>query len=154
MRSTSPSEIEEGEERAAGFVLFRNFKDRRRYLLLQHRNGHHWGFPKGRLDTGEDEMTAALRETMEETGISDVIRIPGFRETSTYTLVRNGQPIRKTVACFLAETSQSCVSLSHEHEHYQWLAFPDAVSCLTHDESRRILIAAEQRLLNPTAVSE
>ena len=146
MRSTSPSDIEEGEERAAGFVLFRTLHLQRQYLLLRHRNGGHWAFPKGRLELGEDEMKAAIRETFEETTISNLVPVPGFRETSSYTVSRDGQWRSKTVAYFLAEATQSKVSLSTEHEAFQWLSFADAIGLLTYDESRRILTDAESLL--------
>lgn len=146
MRSISRNETEEGEERAAGFILFRTLHLRRQYLLLRHRNGGHWAFPKGRLELGEDEMKAAIRETFEETSISNLMPVQGFRETSSYSVSRSGQWISKTVAYFLAETRQSEISLSTEHEAFQWLAFADAIGLLTHDESRRILTDAESLL--------
>ena len=143
MRSILPSEIEEGEERAAGFVLFRTLNRQRQYLLLHHQSGCHWAFPKGRLEPGEAEIEAAIRETFEETSISNLVPVVGFRETSSYTVSRNGQPRSKTVAYFLAETTESEVSLSTEHRAFQWLVFSEAVGLLTHDENRQILTDAE-----------
>ena len=139
MNSISPSEAGEGEERAAGFVLFRTIHQQRQYLLLRHRNGRHWAFPKGRLEPGEDEFEAAVREIFEETSIDQLHPIPGFRGTSSYYFQRNGQRTGKSVVYFLAETSQSDVSLSSEHIDFRWLRFEDAVGALTHDDSRRIL---------------
>jgi len=146
MRSTLPSETEEGEERAAGFVLFRTLHHQRHYLLLQHQGDCHWGFPKGRLEPGEVEIEAAIRETFEETSISNLVPVLGFRETSSYTVSRNGRRMSKTVAYFLAETSQSEVSLSAEHRALRWVPFADAVRLLTYAESRRILTDAEEML--------
>jgi len=146
MRSTFPSETDEGEERAAGFVLFRTLRQQRVYLLLQHGNAGHWGFPKGRLEIGEEDEAAAIRETAEETGISDIVPIPEFREMSHYMVSRNGHRIPKTVVYFLAGTTQSNVSLSSEHVAFRWLSYPDTVERLTYAESRRILACAEQLL--------
>jgi bis(5'-nucleosidyl)-tetraphosphatase len=146
MRSISPSKIEEGEERAAGFVLFRTHHQQRYYLLLQHENDGHWGFPKGRLEIGEGDMAAAIRETAEETSIRDIVPIPNFCETSHYTVSRNGREIPKTVVYFLAGTTQSEVALSAEHQASQWLAYSDAVERLTYRENRRILANAERWL--------
>ncbi len=147
MRSTSPSEeAEEGEERAAGFVLFRTIHNVRQYLLLRHRSGGHWAFPKGRLELGETEMEAAVREIFEETNINQLCPIPGFRETSSYSVRRNGQQVAKTVVYFLAETAQHDVSLSLEHTEFHWLGFDDAAAALTYDESRRILSVADRHL--------
>lgn len=146
MNSISPSEPEEGEERAAGFVLFRTIHQQRQYLLLRHRNDGHWAFPKGRLEPEEDELEAAVREIFEETSIDQLQPIPGFRETSSYYFQRNGQRIAKIVIYFLAETPRSDVSLSSEHIEFRWLPFEDAVGALTYDESRRILNDANRLL--------
>ena len=147
MRSIFPNEqAEEGEERAAGFVLFRTSQHQRQYLLLRHRTGGHWAFPKGRLEPGEVEIDAAMREVIEETSIDQLHAIPGFRETSSYHVQRDGQRMSKTVTYHLAETTQADVSLSTEHTDFQWLAFEDAVSVLTYDECRRILSKAHRLL--------
>jgi len=114
--------------------------------LLRHRNDRHWAFPKGRLEPGEDEFEAAVREIFEETSIDQLHPIPGFRETSSYHFQRNGQRIAKSVVFFLAETLQSDVSLSSEHIDFQWLRFEDAIGALTYDESRRILSDADRLL--------
>ncbi|MCK4571172.1 NUDIX domain-containing protein [Candidatus Bipolaricaulota bacterium] len=146
MRSISPNEPEEGEERAAGFVLFRTIHQDRQYLLLRHQTDGHWAFPKGRLEPGESEVEAAIREIFEETNIDQLCPIPGFRETSRYHFRRNGQRIAKTVAYYLAETTQSEVSLSMEHTAFQWLGFEDAVAAITYAESQRILSDAHRLL--------
>jgi len=146
MKWISPSDNEEGEERAAGFVLFRTRHHQRYYLLLRHRDGGHWAFPKGRLEGEEGELEAANRETLEETGIRHIRPIPGFRETSSYIVSRNGQQRSKTVAYFLAETAEFGVSLSAEHTDYQWLELAEAVATLTYGESQRILTKADAKL--------
>ncbi len=52
-------------------------------ILLGKRKGSHgtgtWGLPGGHLDAGEDIPTCAIRETMEETGLSiSAIQHAGF----------------------------------------------------------------------------
>ncbi|MBU1049201.1 NUDIX domain-containing protein [Candidatus Bipolaricaulota bacterium] len=146
MRLTSPSETEEGEERAAGFVLFRTFHSQRLYLILRHHGDCHWGFPKGHLKSGEGELDAAIRETQEETSIHELSAISGFRETCRYTVDRNGKRTPKTAVYFLAETRQSMIVLSSEHQDFQWLPFVKAIELLTHDACRRVLANAETLL--------
>ena len=59
--------------RAAGLVIFRKLQSGiPEWLLLQTSYGeHHWTPPKGHLDPGEDDITAAVRETREEAGLSE-----------------------------------------------------------------------------------
>jgi len=143
MRSISPSESDEGEERAAGFVLFRRLPDRRLYLLLRHRDGGHWSFPKGRIESGEREREAAGREVAEETALEPPHPIGAFRAISAYRFKRGGRSISKTVVYFLGEALSAGVRLSDEHTDAAWLDAAAARERLTYAESRRILDEAE-----------
>lgn len=53
--------------RAAGCIV----ADDEGHLLLIHRNGR-WDLPKGKVEAGETLLQAALRETLEETGVQAV----------------------------------------------------------------------------------
>jgi bis(5'-nucleosidyl)-tetraphosphatase len=150
-RSTSHRSV--GRERAAGFVLFRQANGDRLYLLLRHRDGDHWGFPKGRIEPGEDEIGAARRELREETGIRDLRLVPGFFQQSHYPVMRDGLQYDKTVTYFLAEVPDGQpVRLSPEHVSSAWLDRHSALETLTHEETRRILNAATEYL--ETSVQE
>jgi 8-oxo-dGTP pyrophosphatase MutT (NUDIX family) len=64
--------IGESDERSAGCIVFTHDTDGRLSVLQvsNDTNGEIWySFPKGHLDEGEDDITAAIRETSEETGI-------------------------------------------------------------------------------------
>ncbi len=91
-------------------------------------------------------MEAAIRETREETGIGQLVAIPGFRKTSRYIVMRSGHRVFKTVVYFLGRAKQVDVCLSSEHQTFAWLPFEEAVLVLTYEESRRILAAAQSRL--------
>ena len=58
-------------EESAGTVVFHRGRTKTEYLLLY---GHdprnpYWGMPKGIIEPGEDRLSAAKRETKEETGL-------------------------------------------------------------------------------------
>ena len=59
------------EQKSAGIVLFRNASNKNEFLLLNYPQGH-WDFVKGKVEEGETPHKTALRETKEETGISDL----------------------------------------------------------------------------------
>jgi len=149
MKSTSPSA--DGEERAAGAVLFREMDGRRLYLLLRHEQGGHWGFAKGRIEPGEGELEAAMREIREETGIVDVGLVADVSIESHYPVRRGGRPLRKTVTYFAARVRGDAIRLSHEHTDGRWLAPSEALQILTHAESRRVLEAVEDALSRASA---
>lgn len=146
MTTKSTSRNGESEERSAGFVLFRGEGEGRRYLLLRHRNGGHWGFPKGGIEEGEDELAAARREIREETGIVDFRPIPGFRAISRYRFYRNGREIDKTVVYFLGSVGSGEVQVSAEHSAGGWFSPAEAERTLTYEQGRKILAEAEEYL--------
>lgn len=63
-------EVDEVEERCAGCVVFSLHQETKELmvLLIKAKAGWH-SFPKGHLDEGEDDITGAVRETQEETGL-------------------------------------------------------------------------------------
>lgn len=144
MKSTSPSD--DGEERAAGGVLFHDEDGRRLFLLLRHEQGGHWGFPKGRIEAGESVLDAARREIREETGISNIELVDGVAVTSRYPILRDGRSLLKTVTYFAARVRGEPVCLSREHTDARWATIAEAARILTHAESRRVLNAVESAL--------
>jgi len=137
---------EEPNERSAGFILYSMDGEVRKYLLLRHRYGGHWGFPKGHIEPGESEMDAALRETREETGIDKVLLIPGFREVSNYSFRRGSRLVFKENVYFLASADHSEPVLSREHTQGEWLSYTETWNRLSFDDIRRILDHAEKKL--------
>lgn len=129
-------------ERSAGVVLVLKKNVKPDFLLL-HYGRNHWGFPKGNIENGETEKEAAKREVYEETGINHITFFPDFKELIRYVYRRAGAPIIKEVVYFLAETLQSQVVLSHEHQGYRWLSFNRALKRLTFKNDKAVLEQAK-----------
>lgn len=127
-------------EISAGFVVFRQFRRGRQYLLLHH-EGNYWNFPKGHIEKGEDNLKAAFRETREETGLKKIRQVLGFKRYEKYFLRRGKRKfVFKLVIYFIAETSgKEKVHISDEHEGFGWFSFSDALQKLKYEESRTIL---------------
>ncbi|MEI2620546.1 MAG: NUDIX hydrolase [Candidatus Nanopelagicales bacterium] len=62
--------------RAAGVVLLREGPDGPLVCVLHRPRQNDWSLPKGKLDPGENEVIAARRETIEETGCDVVLAAP------------------------------------------------------------------------------
>jgi 8-oxo-dGTP pyrophosphatase MutT (NUDIX family) len=134
-------------ERSAGFVIFfqADPSSEIEFLLLDY--GRHWDFPKGHVEAGEDDLTAARRELQEETGLTDARVVPGFHEEMTYFFrhKRHGL-VRKTVVFFLAEAATRKVKLSREHTGYAFLNYQEAIKRLTFPTAKQILRIASEKL--------
>lgn len=144
-------------ERSAGAVIFRETKKGREYLLLQHApdKSHyplprhpagHWDFPKGHIEKGEKTEDAARREVREETGLSHIGLISGFKGTIRYFVLVNKEKRLKFVAFFLARADKGRVKLSFEHQDFLWLSYKEAHQKLTYANAKQVLKSAESFL--------
>src|SRR3972149_3415713 len=124
-------------EISAGVIVFRR-APQPHYLLLHYESGH-WDFPKGHIEPGEEARETARRELKEETGISDVRFLDGYKGTLRYFFRQKGIVIFKIVIYFLAETDQSDVTLSSEHIGFEWLPYEVALGRPTFKNSRELL---------------
>ena len=125
------------EEISAGIILF-NEIDKRKFLLLNYPSKH-WDFVKGKMEKGETPHETAIRETKEETGISDVEFIDGFEEEIEYYFYADNQEIHKKVIFFLGKTETTKILLSHEHLDFIWLEFDNALSKTTYENAKNLL---------------
>ena len=126
------------EQKSAGIVLFRNDSDKNEFLLLNYPQGH-WDFVKGKIEQNETSHEAAIRETREETGITNIEFIDGFEESVEYDFRFKNEDIHKKVIFFLAKTDEKKISLSHEHNDFIWLEYDDALKKTTFRNAKNVL---------------
>ena len=100
------------------------------------------------MEKGETHHQTAIRETNEETGISDVEFIDGFEEEIEYYFYADNQEIHKKVIFFLGKTKTIDVILSHEHLEYIWLEFNNALNKVTYENAKDLLIKSKKFLDN------
>lgn len=133
---------------SCGAVVYRKTPDGPRYLLLQY-GAKHWDFPKGHMEEGETEEETTIRETQEETGIDDLVFIPGFRKVIRYSYRHRAGLVRKKVIYRTAKTQaeEGAVVLSHEHIGFEWLTYKAAGNRLTFRNAKRILQEAHHHIL-------
>jgi len=125
------------EEVSAGIILF-NDANKRKFLLLNYPSKH-WDFVKGKMEKDETSHETAIRETKEETGISDVEFIDGFEEEIEYYFYADNQEIHKKVIFFLGKTETTEIVLSHEHLDFIWLEFDNALNKTTYENAKNLL---------------
>jgi len=135
------------EETSAGIVLFRKEESKILFLLLHYPSGH-WDFVKGKMEQGESTHQTAIRETKEETGITDITFIENFEEWIQYNFKYQGELVQKKVVFFLAETKTKEVKISHEHSGYTWMDYNSSMEKTTFDNAKTVLTKAQKLLSN------
>src|SRR4030095_10905698 len=93
-----------------------------------------WSFPKGKLDDGEDDATAALREVEEETGLR--CHLGPIVGTVTYR-DRRGRP--KVVRYFQMDADGGAFAPNLEVDELRWVPVEDAARLLSYAHDRRLL---------------
>lgn len=136
------------EETSAGIVLFRKEDTKNLFLLLHYPSGH-WDFVKGKMEKGESTHDTAIRETKEETGITDIKFLDNFEEWIEYNFQFQGELVYKKVVFFLAETKTKEIKISHEHLDFTWMDYNTAMEKTTFDNAKTVLTRA-QMLLSKT----
>jgi len=132
-------------ETSAGIVLFRKENLEKLFLLLHYPSGH-WDFVKGKMEKGESTHETAIRETKEETGITDIAFLENFEEWIEYDFQWKRELIQKKVVFFLAETKTKEVKISHEHLNYTWVNYNEAMEKTTFDNAKTVLTKAQMLL--------
>jgi 8-oxo-dGTP diphosphatase len=111
---------------AAGGIVLRN-GPLPQIAVVQSRKTNTWGLPKGKLAAGEDAMTAARREVLEETGYRATIH--EFLGALAYEA--SGRP--KVVQFWRMEAlGGPAGQLMRDVRAVRWLALEAAINQLTH----------------------
>jgi len=122
---------------AAGAVLWRPDADTGevRVALIHRPRYDDWSLPKGKVDPGENEPVAAVREIWEETGQRSQL---GRRLIQTHYQVAQGA---KLVHYWAARALGGDFVPSDEVDRMEWLSIDDAVERLTYPHDREVLKA-------------
>lgn len=140
------------QEISAGAVVYKIKDNIKHFLLVYSVRNNEWSFPKGHIEENETEMEAAKREIFEETGISDLTFIDGFKISDSYMIKGTlphtvGSIIKKNVIYYLCCTNSDFVSPNdNEINKCKWVTYANAMICLVHKQQKNILNAANKYL--------
>jgi 8-oxo-dGTP pyrophosphatase MutT (NUDIX family) len=116
--------------------------DEGKILLIQRTDNDNWAVPGGAMDLGESMVDAAVRETLEETGIHcEITGLVGIytdpRHVIHYT--SNNEVRQEFSIVFTARPLSGEPTPSDESSEVRWVE-PDAIPALQMDRSMRMRI--------------
>lgn len=122
---------------ASGAVVTRTGPNGKEFLLVHRDYREDWTFPKGKVESGEHIIGAAVREVREETGfaIELGVRLP----TQTYKIGERLKDSHYWSARLLSGTFLP----NDEVDEIAWLTFDDAARTLTYEHDVEVLKAAQ-----------
>jgi 8-oxo-dGTP pyrophosphatase MutT (NUDIX family) len=128
------------KEKSCGALVYRVRERRIQILIIKHRLGGHWAFPKGHTEGTETEVETALREVREETGLT-VRLLEDFREQVSY-FPRPG--VSKDVVYFLGYAADSRTKMQEEEIcAIRWVDLSQCHKYLTYANDKLLLIKAK-----------
>jgi 8-oxo-dGTP pyrophosphatase MutT (NUDIX family) len=142
-------------ERSAGAIPYcRAGSQEPKYLILHSATVRNprakWEFPKGGVESGESTRQAAAREFQEETSLQDWSFCDGFERTLSYTYIRRGRKVIKTVTYYLVEVRDpTALARSAEHDEdptgqwHHWGTFEEISQLLYHTKIRQVFAEAD-----------
>ena len=123
--------------RAGGGLVWRRTGSGDVEIVLVHRPAYgDWSYPKGKLESGESEEAAALREVEEETGLR--CRLGPELGTTEYRDSRNR---RKTVRYWQMRAVGGSLAAANEVDDARWVPLEEAPHLLSYDRDRGLLAA-------------
>ena len=136
------------KEKSCGALVYRRQNNITEILILKHRLGGHWSFPKGHVEARETEVQTALREVKEETGLS-IRLLDGFRKQVNYS-PRPG--VDKSVVYFLGFAEDSRTTMQEEEvSEIRWVNINEAQKYLSYNNDKLLLQSAKRYILREAA---
>lgn len=118
-------------EKSCGVLPYRILEGKQEFLLVFETFSKCWSLPKGHMEAGETEEETALRELLEETGLT--AKLDTTRSASIEYSISD--IARKQVLFFLGEVTGEPIPKKGEIEKFKWVTanqlqdylFPDTV---------------------------
>jgi bis(5'-nucleosidyl)-tetraphosphatase len=137
------------KEVSAGVIIFNQDDGLKFLFLFKHKQNRqpYWDFAKGKVDNEESFKKTAIRETEEETGLRELTFDDWKYEVNYKFTNKKGELVDKYVHFFLAESKDTNVIISKEHEDYAWLTYDETMDKLIHEDAKQLVTKAFKHIL-------
>jgi 8-oxo-dGTP pyrophosphatase MutT (NUDIX family) len=127
--------------RAAGGIVLRTAEGRCEVVVVHRPKYDDWSLPKGKLEPGESDEQAAVREVEEETGMRCELEreLPPVR-------YRDSQRRDKVVRYWRMRVLDGSFSPTAEIDELRWLGIEEAAALLSYARDRTLLRSAVEDL--------
>lgn len=101
-----------------------------------------WDFPGGHLDAGESIEEGAIREVLEESGLSVKLNRPLFTKTEIVTWKDSqGEQTRNVIWIYFSSFSDgdAKVKVSNEHNEYAWIEIKEALNLIQYPRHKEVI---------------
>ncbi|MDR1401203.1 MAG: NUDIX domain-containing protein [Endomicrobium sp.] len=133
------------KEFSCGAIVYKMQNAEPVFLLVNSKRDRLWGFPKGHVEKGETELGTATREIFEETGISRIKFIDGFRQEDVYVINNllgdlEGCRVKKHSVYFLALALEDALDFDkNEISKFGWFDLKQALDLLYFVNQRKFV---------------
>jgi 8-oxo-dGTP pyrophosphatase MutT (NUDIX family) len=98
-----------------------------RLLMMKRSDSGSWGLPGGAVEPGETVEEAALRETLEESGlrVEEMSLFGVFSGPECYYKYPNGDEVYNVTVAYLSREVSGDIRLNGEHTEWGWFSLVD-----------------------------
>jgi len=113
-------------------------------VLLINEGDDFWGLPRGRIESNEEALAAAVREIKEETGLSDIEVVKGLGSYQRHPVISGIEDPSelKNITLFLFRTNETIPASNEENNECAWFSLEEAANRLSHSKDKEFFIAA------------
>ncbi|GEM_PF-721853 len=114
-------------------------------VLVVNQNNNSWSLPKGHVDPGEDELTAAKREIYEESGIREIKLIKEIGRYERYRISLSSgddkSELKKIVMFLFTTNEEKLKPIDPENPEARWVKKEKVADLLTHKKDKEFFLS-------------
>ncbi len=121
-----------------GVIPLKKENSRWYVLLVLHKQGFHWSFPKGKAEQGETPLETAQREFKEETGLTIDKLLSKEPLAESYSFRRGSVKVIKHVAYYIALVVGTIQLQEEEIAEAKWVPLEEAIQHVSFKEAKKM----------------